>query len=157
MVEHVPLGSLKAFSTSKVGCTPLGVLVAFPSSTSFLLPPLTFDLLLLSSSSFSFSYETKGVNILGCFNCQPTMMKHNQTCATTENIEDRDSRPESSSAPKKISQLTFLRSKYIINRSNTALVGQKLQLLNRSINLGSFTLISFTFFLLNLIHCHTFF
>ena len=81
----------------------------------------------------------------------------NQTCATTENIEDRDSRPESSSAPKKISQLTFLRSKYIINRSNTALVGQKLQLLNRSINLDSFTLISFTFFLLNLIHCHTFF
>ena len=67
VVEHVPLGSLKAFSTSKVGCTPLGVLGAFPSSTSFLLPPLTFDLLLLSSSSFSFSYETKGVNILGCF------------------------------------------------------------------------------------------
>ena len=82
-------------------------------------------------------------------------MKHNQTCATAENIEDRDSRPESSSASKKNSQLTFLRSKYIINRSNTALVGQKLQLLNRSINLDSFTLISFTFFLL--IHCHTFF
>ena len=122
-----------------------------PSPSSYLWPVaplLLLFLLLLWNQRCKYSWMFSTAN-------QQWWNTTNQTCATRENIEDRDSRPESSSASKKISQLTFLRSKYIINRSNTALVGQKLQLLNRSINLDSFTLISFTFFLLN--HCHTFF